>query len=212
MPLNLGSLVSSLTLFSSGVVSGVAQIIGLFFIPESPRWLAKVGRDKEFETALQHLRGEDADISGEAADIRDYIETSRQETEARFLDLFQRRYANSLFVGVGLMALQQLEGISGLAYYSSSIFEEAGFSSSIGLKVVAAKQFCLKCQHYLQIPAAVLGLFLMDESGRRPLLLVSATGMFLSYIILGLSFSLRYQPKLRYVNTSLSVLQLNNFL
>lgn len=65
-----------------------------------------------------------------------------------------------------------------LAYYSSSIFEEAGLSSSIGLKVVAA----------LQIPVLVLALLLMDRSGRRPLLLVSATGMFLSYILLGLSF------------------------
>ncbi|GLT90363.1 hypothetical protein SLE2022_083000 [Rubroshorea leprosula] len=192
----VGTMISWRSLALISVVSGIAQIIGLFFIPESPRWLAKVGRDKEFETALQHLRGEDTDISGEAADIRDYIETSQQETEARFLDLFQRRYANSLFVGVGLMALQQLEGISGLAYYSSSIFEEAGFSSSIGLKVAAAEQ----------IPAAGLGLFLMDKSGRRPLLLVSATGMFWSYIILGLSFSLKGLPHLKKVTPILSLI------
>ncbi|CAN6558571.1 unnamed protein product [Malus baccata var. baccata] len=53
-----------------GIVPCAVIIFGLFFIPESPRWLAKTGRQKEFELALQKLRGKDADISDEAAEIQ----------------------------------------------------------------------------------------------------------------------------------------------
>ncbi|KAH9754754.1 Sugar transporter ERD6-like 5 [Citrus sinensis] len=123
-----------------GVIPCVLQLIGLFFIPESPRWLVKIGKEKEFETTLQNLRGKGADISQEAAEIRDHIEISQKHSVARLLNLFQRRYANSLIIGVGLMLLQQFGGASAMAYYTSSIFEKAGASGSIGSRGIAIIQ------------------------------------------------------------------------
>ncbi|KAH9754753.1 Sugar transporter ERD6-like 5 [Citrus sinensis] len=125
-----------------GVIPCVLQLIGLFFIPESPRWLVKIGKEKEFETTLQNLRGKGADISQEAAEIRDHIEISQKHSVARLLNLFQRRYANSLIIGVGLMLLQQFGGASAMAYYTSSIFEKAGASGSIGSRGIAIIQGC----------------------------------------------------------------------
>ncbi|KAL2930401.1 Sugar transporter ERD6-like 16 [Bienertia sinuspersici] len=52
-----------------GYAKIILQEIGLFFVPESPRWLAKAGRQKEFKVALRRLRGKNADISREAAEI-----------------------------------------------------------------------------------------------------------------------------------------------
>ncbi|XP_021283311.1 sugar transporter ERD6-like 5 isoform X2 [Herrania umbratica] len=144
----IGTLISWRVLAMISAVPCVAQIIGLFFIPESPRWLAKFGREKEFEAALKRLRGEDADISEEAADIIDYMETLQQHTEASFLELFQRRYANSLIVGVGLMLLQQLGGNSAMVYYAGSIFVDAGISVrnvAFQFKQVSASGACFSC-------------------------------------------------------------------
>ncbi|KAM1549479.1 hypothetical protein ACFX15_010047 [Malus domestica] len=164
-----------------GTIPCVIQILGLFFIPESPRWLAKIGKWKECEAALQRLRGENSNTSQEVAEIRDYTETLKRLSEARILDLFQRRYAYSLIVGVGLMVLQQFGGVNGIAFYASTIFISAGFSDSVGTIAMVA----------VQVPMTALGVILMDKAGRRPLLLVSSAGTCLGCLLVGLSFSLQ---------------------
>lgn len=45
------------------------------FVPESPRWLAKIGKEIELQAALQCLRGKNSDIPQEVADIKHYTET-----------------------------------------------------------------------------------------------------------------------------------------
>ncbi|XP_039032279.1 sugar transporter ESL1-like isoform X1 [Hibiscus syriacus] len=189
-----GTIISWRTLAMIGAIPCVVQTIGLFFIPESPRWLAKSGREKEFEASLKCLRGKDSDISEEASDIRVYMETLEQQTEESFLELFQRRYANALIIGVGLMLLQQLGGNSAIAYYTGSIFNEASISGNLGLQVLAI----------VQIPASILGLFLMDRSGRRPLLLVSASGMCFACFLQGLSFCFKEFPDLKALTPSVA--------
>ncbi|CAI0551069.1 unnamed protein product [Linum tenue] len=129
----IGSFVSWRILALIGTVPCIIQLLGLFFIPESPRWLAKIGRGKECEAALQLLRGKHSDISDEAAAIRDYTETVERLSESSSMfELFQWKYAHSLIVGVGLMVLQQFGGVNAIAFYASSIFVSAGFSGSVG--------------------------------------------------------------------------------
>ncbi|RXH82333.1 hypothetical protein DVH24_036674 [Malus domestica] len=101
----VGNALNWRTIALIGAIPSLLHIIGLFFIPESPRWLAKIGKQKEFEAVLQRLRGKNANISQEAAEI---------------------------MVGVGLMFLQQLGGPNAVSSYGSSIFVDADFSSTIG--------------------------------------------------------------------------------
>ncbi|VAH23065.1 unnamed protein product [Triticum turgidum subsp. durum] len=48
-----------------GILPCTILIPGLFFIPESPRWLAKMNKMEDFETSLQVLRGFETDITSE---------------------------------------------------------------------------------------------------------------------------------------------------
>ncbi|XP_030552434.1 sugar transporter ERD6-like 7 isoform X2 [Rhodamnia argentea] len=177
----IGTVLAWRVLALIGLIPCAVLLFGLFFIPESPRWLVKRGREKEFEAALQKLRGKDVDISEEAAEIQDYIETLQRLPKASMLDLFQRRYLSSVIIGVGLMVVQQFGGINGICFYTSYIFEEAGFSSSVGTISYAI----------LQVIVTAIGAALVDRAGRKPLLLISGTGLVLGCILTALSFYLK---------------------
>ncbi|XP_020553158.1 sugar transporter ERD6-like 16 isoform X3 [Sesamum indicum] len=183
----LGTVVTWRALALTGLLPCFLLLVGLFFIPESPRWLAKVGRQKEFEVALRKLRGKDADVSCEAAEIQASIDGLLDLPKVRMLDLFDPKYIRPVIVGVGLMVFQQFGGINGIGFYSTETFVAAGFSSGkVGTIAYAI----------IQVPITVLGAMLMDKSGRRPLLTVSATGMFLGCILTGASFFFKGQALL----------------
>ncbi|XP_062084656.1 sugar transporter ERD6-like 5 isoform X2 [Humulus lupulus] len=171
-----------------GVIPSILHILGLFFVPESPRWLAKVGKHKELEAALQSLRGKNADISEEAAEIIEFTATYQQDSE-RILDLFHWRFAHPLIVGVGLVVLQQLGGNGAIVLYSGSIFSNAGFSSSVGTISMAI----------IQLPAVALSVLVTDKWGRRPLLMISAAGTCLSSLLLAMSFLLMDFQSLQHI-------------
>lgn len=180
----LGTVISWRSLALTGLVPCIVLLVGLCFVPESPRWLAKVGHEKEFQVALQKLRGKDADITREAAEIQVYIETLHSLPKARMLDLFQSKYIRSVIIGVGLMVFQQFGGINGIGFYASETFADAGLSSG---KIGTIAYACV------QVPITVVGAILMDKSGRRPLIMVSATGTFLGCFLAGTSFFLKGQ-------------------
>lgn len=177
----IGTVLTWRTLALTGLIPCAILLIGLFFIPESPRWLAKIGHEKEFEVALQNLRGKDADISEEKAEIRDYIETLERLPKARMLDLFQRKYLRSVIIGVGLMVFQQFGGINGICFYVTNIFESAGVSPGIATITYAI----------LQLPITALNTTVIDKAGRKPLLLVSSTGLVFACILSGIAFYLK---------------------
>ncbi|XP_052297907.1 sugar transporter ERD6-like 10 isoform X1 [Citrus sinensis] len=177
----VGTVVSWRALALIAAVPCLLQVVGLFFIPESPRWLAKIGKEKELEATLQCLRGKTADISMESADIIDYTQTFEKDSKAGIFDLFQQKYAYSLSVGVGLMVLQPLAGSAAIAYYASYIFAAADLLTNIGSISMAIIQF----------PAIGVSILLTDRFGRRPLLLASTIGMGLSLTIIALAFGLQ---------------------
>ncbi|OMO99043.1 General substrate transporter [Corchorus olitorius] len=148
----VGSFVNWRILALIATISGLLQLPLLFFIPESPRWLAKVGRDKELEVA-----------------------------QGGISDLFQKKYVRPLLIVFGLMTFLSLGGPCAFAFYSGSIFVSAGVSSVTGLVTLAATQTLL----------GILGAYLIDKSGRRPLLLVSSAGLCISTFLTGLSFFLK---------------------
>ncbi|KAG7943964.1 hypothetical protein I3843_15G073000 [Carya illinoinensis] len=165
-----------------GILPCTILIPGLFFIPESPRWLAKMGMTEDFETSLQVLRGFDTDISTEVNDIKRSVASTSRRSTIRFAELKQRRYWLPLMIGIGLLLLQQLSGINGVLFYSSTIFASAGVTSSnvatFGLGAV-------------QVIATGVTTWLADKAGRRLLLIISSSGMTVSLLIVAVSFFVR---------------------
>ncbi|KAH9611695.1 hypothetical protein KSS87_016066 [Heliosperma pusillum] len=182
MSLLLGSVISWRNLALIGLLPCIVLISGLFFVPESPRWLAKVGRQKDFKVALRILRGKDADISREIAAIEDYNMILEGLPKDSLLDLFQAKYMKAVIIGVGLMVFQQCVGINGIGFYVSQTFVDAGLSSGkLGTIAYAI----------IQVPITVVGAVLMDKSGRKPLITISALGTFLGCFFIGTGFLLK---------------------
>ncbi|XP_068659146.1 sugar transporter ERD6-like 7 isoform X2 [Aristolochia californica] len=177
----LGIVLTWRTLALVGLLPCILVLLGLFVVPESPRWLAKVGRGKEFNAALRRLRGNEADISSEAAEIQEYIQTLEVLPESTVMDLFQKRYSHSVIVGVGLMIFQQFGGINGIGFYTRETLELAGFSGGNGTAIIG----------YIQPPINLLGAILMDKCGRKPLIMFSATGTCLGSVLTGVAFYLQ---------------------
>ncbi|RYR63982.1 hypothetical protein Ahy_A03g010148 isoform B [Arachis hypogaea] len=181
-----------------GILPCAILMPGLFFIPESPRWLAKMGMTDEFETSLQVLRGFDTDIAEEATEIRAAVASSSRRTAIRFAELKQRRYWLPLMIGIGLLVLQQLSGINGVIFYASTIFEGAGISSSdVATFGVGA----------VQVLATSLTLWLADKSGRRLLLIISSAGMAVSLFVVAITFYVK-----DYISESSSLYEILSYL
>lgn len=177
----LGLFVNWRVLAVLGILPCTILIPGLFFIPESPRWLAKMGMTEDFESSLQVLRGFNTDISVEVNEIKRSIGSTSKRTTIRFSDLKRKRYWFPLTIGIGLLVLQQLSGINGVFFYSSNIFQSAGLSSSnvatFGLGAI-------------QVIATGVTTWLVDKAGRRLLLIVSSSGMTLSLLLVAIAFYL----------------------
>ncbi|XP_076899651.1 sugar transporter ERD6-like 6 [Bidens hawaiensis] len=178
----LGLFVNWRILAILGTLPCLILIPGLFFIPESPRWLAKMGMTDDFEASLQVLRGFDTDITIEVNEIKRSVASSSRRTAIRFSDLKQRRYWFPLMIGIGLLVLQQLSGINGVLFYASNIFQSAGISSSdaatLGLGAI-------------QVIATAVSTWLVDKTGRRILLTVSSAGMTISLVVVAASFFIK---------------------
>ncbi|XP_073159298.1 sugar transporter ERD6-like 6 [Henckelia pumila] len=178
----LGLLVDWRLLAVIGLLPCLILIPGLFFIPESPRWLAKMGMTDDFEASLQVLRGFDTDITLEVNEIKRSVASTSRRTTLHFAELKSRRYWLPLMIGIGLLVLQQLSGINGVIFYSSNIFESAGITSSNAATVGVG---------IIQVIATAVATWLMDRTGRRVLLIVSSSGMVLSLLLVSVSFFLK---------------------
>jgi sugar porter (SP) family MFS transporter len=162
-----------------GVVPALALAFGMLRMPQSPRWLVMTGDDFAARATLAKIRVDDPDtIDREIDEIRQSID----EKPGAWSELLQPVVKAALVVGVGLAVLQQVTGINTVIYYAPTIVEFTGVDSSSG-SILAAVGVGV-----INVAMTVVALRLLDNLGRRPLLMIGVSGMVVSLFALGLAF------------------------
>ncbi|EGV62379.1 high affinity glucose transporter [Yamadazyma tenuis] len=157
------------------MIPGFVLFVGMFFLPESPRWLAKQGywEDAEEIVALIQANGnrEDPDVLIEISEIKEQILVDEHVRAFTYADLFTKKYLPRTIVGVSAQIWQQLTGMNVMMYYIVYIFEMAGIHGNANL-------VSSSIQYVLNTVVTIPSLYLLDKVGRRPVLLVGAAFMF----------------------------------
>ena len=157
---------------------------GMFFLPESPRWLLRRGDRETAHAMLVRIRGT-ADVDLEFREIEQSV--TRAPESGRFSDLFTRSLRPALVVGIGLAIFQQITGINTVIYYAPLIIQTAGISSASGAILATAGIGAVN------VLMTIFSMWLIDRKGRRPLLLAGIAGMALTLGLLGYVFRISPQ-------------------
>ncbi|TAJ88347.1 sugar porter family MFS transporter [Reyranella sp.] len=164
-------------MFGLGVVPGALFLVGLAFLPESPRWLVLKGFPDKARAGLSRLRGPGWDVDRELIEM---VRTAKEEAGQRagYRALLEPAIRPALIVGVGLFFLQQLSGINAVIYYAPEIFNHAGFDSAntqmlatIGIGTV-------------NVLTTIVAMFLIDRIGRKPLLVIGFFGTAFTMLVI----------------------------
>lgn len=167
-------------MFGSEAIPAVLLLVLMFFVPESPRWLTKQGRDQEARRILARV---DGDTHAEREMQK--INAALAQESVSLRQLLAPDMIVLLIIGISLAVLQQVTGINVFLYYAPEIFKAvAGANTDIALLqtvVVGA----------VNLLFTLLAIWIVDRAGRKPLMVVGATGMGVALTAIGIAATLQ---------------------
>ncbi len=149
-----------------------------FFIPESPRWLVKYGH---FEPALRTLNN--IGNEGYGLTILAEIKASLKEASKKidYKSLLSKGVRPVLVVGLVLAFFQQWCGINIVFNYAEEVFTSAGFGINASLLNIVATGV-------VNLAFTLVALRMVDRWGRKKLMLLGASGLAITYTLLGAAY------------------------
>ena len=171
-------------MLGAAVVPSLALLIGMAFLPETPRFLVHTGEEEEAKEVLEEVRP-DEPAEREITAIRDVEE---QESGRGIRELGAEWVRPALLVAIGLAVFQQLIGINTIVYYAPTTLTKVGYGNTgaIYANIIIG---------VLMVAATVVAVRVIDRAGRKPLLLGGVVGMGLSLAVLGIGSALLATPK-----------------
>ncbi|PGH19290.1 hypothetical protein AJ80_04043 [Polytolypa hystricis UAMH7299] len=166
------------------IVFGIFILVGMMFLPESPRWLCVRGRLAEGETVMAALQGKEIshrDVQLQKSIIMDSIRASGQGTSSTPMSAVftggKTQHRRRMLLGASSQIMQQIGGCNAVIYYFPILFEESiGQTHHMsmllgGINMIVYSIF------------ATTSWFLVERVGRRKLFLIGSVGQCLSMVL-----------------------------
>jgi len=159
-------------MFLSGAIPAGIFMVLLFFVPETPRYLAIQGKNDKALHVLEQIAGKDS-----AKNILDDIKGTLHELNAPWMS-----YGFTIIlVGILLSVFQQFVGINVVLYYAANIFRNMGSSTDTSmLQTIIVGG--------VNLLFTVVAILTVDKFGRKPLMIIGSVGMAVSMLALGFAF------------------------
>jgi SP family arabinose:H+ symporter-like MFS transporter len=150
----------------------------LIFVPESPRWLTKAGKEDGALKILEKVNGKE-----KAKRVLDEVKDALREEKGNIRELIEPGFRTALIVGMVLALFSQITGINAIIYYAPEIFKNIGFGTNSALyqTVIIGTTNTI---------FTFIAIWLIDKAGRRTLLLWGVSGMTICLSAIGLMFYL----------------------
>ncbi|MEX2336163.1 MAG: sugar porter family MFS transporter [Fulvivirga sp.] len=163
-------------MFGIETVPAILYMVLIYFIVESPRWLAKSQQFENAKSVVQKITHPDLVES-----IYSGILRNLKEEEGKIEELFRPQTRRTTVMTMVLALFQAITGINVIMYYAPRIFLTAGIETgdAYGHSIIIGT---------IMVVFTIISLFLVDRIGRRPLMLIASFGMGISLLLLGMTF------------------------
>jgi sugar porter (SP) family MFS transporter len=160
-------------MFATQGIPVMCLLAGLFLVPESPRWLAAVGRRAGALAVLAKINGRE-----QAETEMKQIEGELGEETGGFAELFRPGIRTAVLIGVALMVLSQINGVNMILIYTPHLFKEAGVTDNPKaiLNSVYIDGWITLC--------TVIAFWLTHRFSRRSILIVGTIGMAFGHLLM----------------------------